>query len=138
MGRTLQFEELVANSLEAVRCDLNADGDHVFLAELSAAERDELETIWDELELKEKKQVGFRTLAVTYCLCDKDRKRDFGDRSEEVLVAKAKVLASKKARLMQKLFKTASRINGFTVGDIAELEKNLVSQPRTSDAGSGE
>ena len=60
------------------------DGSFVYVAELSADERDEMETGWmayrEQHNSDDESNVGFRAYTVAYCLCDANRQRLFAGR----------------------------------------------------------
>ncbi len=97
-------------------------GGQVFVAELSADERDQFETAWVEhKELRgEDDNVGFRAFTVAYCLCDETRFRMFGGREADA----AETIGKRNGKATSRLFNTISRINGLTKADIDQLEGN--------------
>lgn len=100
-------------------------GSRVFVAELSADERDELEVLWAEYKAERDgdeadNSVGFRAFVVAFCLCDNDRYRLFSGRESE---AAAKI-SKRNGKATSRLFNVCSRVNGLTKSDIDELEKN--------------
>ena len=97
-------------------------GSRVFVAELSADERDEFETAWQEHKqaLGEDDNVGFRAFTAAYCLCDEKRYRTFAGREAEAAAA----IGKRNGKATGRIFNTACRINGLTKSDIDELEGN--------------
>lgn len=97
-------------------------GSRVFVAELSADERDEFETAWVEYKQArgEEDNIGFRAFTVAYCLCNQSRYRSFQGREAEA----AQAIGQRNAKATSRLFNTISRINGLTKADIDQLEGN--------------
>lgn len=112
-------------------------GSMVYVAELSANERDELEVGWAEYKAAkaEENNVGFRAWCVAFCLCDQERGLLFD--SDEVPAAAAR-LGKKNGKATSRLFNTISRINGLTKADIDELEGNSEATPPVNADGNGE
>lgn len=103
----------------------------VYVTELSADERDELETIWLKHRGEREDNIGFRAFTVAFCLCDADGKRLFADDP----VKAAEALGVKRGHSITRIFNVATRLNAITRSDQEELEKNSETTP--SDAGSG-
>lgn len=97
-------------------------GGQVFVAELSADERDEFETAWVEHKQSrgEEDNIGFRAFTVAWCLCSPERYRTFVGREAEA----AQVIGQRNGKATSRLFNTISRINGLTKADIDSLEGN--------------
>lgn len=97
-------------------------GGRVFVAELSADERDQFETAWVEHKqaLGQDDNIGFRAFTVAYCLCDENRFRTFTGREVEA----AEAIGKRNGKATSRLFNTISRVNGLTKADIDELEGN--------------
>ncbi|MFO0939826.1 MAG: hypothetical protein U0930_03585 [Pirellulales bacterium] len=114
-------------------------GSQVFVAEIDATERDELEVGWSEYKANkgsEENNVGFRAWCVAFCLCDQNRKLYAGNNDEVVTLSDR--IAKKNAKTTARLFNVISRLNGLTKADIDALEGNSeATQPENAD-GSGE
>lgn len=97
-------------------------GSQVYVAELSADERDQMETAWVEYKEArgEEDNVGFRAFCVAFCLCDAKRYRLFADREETAAAA----IGKRNAKATSRIFNTVSRLNGLTKADIDVLEGN--------------
>ncbi|QDV24386.1 hypothetical protein [Aureliella helgolandensis] len=97
-------------------------GSQVYVAELTADERDELEQSWGDYkrERDEEDGIGFRAWCAAYCICDASRNRTFIGRQVEA----AETIGKKRGKTASRIFNTAARINGLTKADIDELEKN--------------
>lgn len=108
------------------------------VAELSAVERDQLETGWVEYKTArgEEDNVGFRAYCVAFCLCDSQRGRLFPTSSD--VDRAADKIARRNGKATSRLFNTISRINGLTKADIDVLEGNSDATQPLADAGSGE
>lgn len=114
-------------------------GSQVFVAELDATERDELEVGWSEYKAakgSEENNVGFRAWCVAFCLCDDKRKLYCGN-NDEVATLSDKI-AKKNAKTTARIFNLISKLNGLTKADIDALEGNSeATQPESAD-GNGE
>ena len=132
----LTSEELPLRAVQVCTPELGAES-FVFVAELSADERDELEELWAEKkkEYEDETQIGFRAWVVAYCLCDDQRKRLF---DEDKIADAAAALGRKAAKPMARIFNTACRINGLLKSDVDTLEKNSVAKTGPQGDGSGE
>ena len=112
-------------------------GSQVYVAELSADERDQLETDWadyrDNLN-EDDSNVGFRSYCVAWCLCNRKRQRLFAGR-EEVAAQK---IGSRNGKATSRVFNVVSMLNGLLKSDIDILEGNSEATPAGTDAGSGE
>ncbi|QDV26744.1 hypothetical protein [Aureliella helgolandensis] len=97
-------------------------GSQVYVAELTADERDELEQSWAEYKTArdEEDGIGFRAWCAAYCICDEKRNRTFIGRQVEA----AETIGKRRGKTTSRIFNTAARINGLTKADIDELEKN--------------
>ncbi len=110
----------------------------VYVAELDADERDELETQWldyRDCRNDDQSSVGFRAFVAAFCLCNCKRDRLFADDVEKA----AQIIGNRNGKATSRIFATASRINGLTASDIDQLEKNspAPANQEGSDAGSG-
>lgn len=112
-------------------------GSLVYVAELSANERDELEVGWAEFKAAkgEENNVGFRAWCVAFCLCDQERGLLF--EPDEVADAAEKI-GKRNGKATSRLFNMASKINGLTKQDIDELEGNSEATPPENADGNGE
>jgi hypothetical protein len=97
-------------------------GSQVFVAELSADERDAFETAWVEHKQSrgEEDNIGFRAFTVAWCICTEGRYRTFAGREAEAAAA----IGQRNGKATSRLFNTISRINGLTKADIDQLEGN--------------
>ncbi len=132
----LKTEELPLRAVQVCTPELGDDS-FVFVAELSADERDELEELWAEKkkEYDDETQIGFRAWVVAYCLCDDQRKRLF---DESNIANAAAALGRKAAKPMARIFNAACRINGLLRSDVDTLEKNSAAKTGPQGVGSGE
>jgi hypothetical protein len=113
------------------------EGSHVFVAELSADERDQMEELWIAYKRAlddEESNVGFRAFTVAFCLCDLHRNRLFAGRESDV----AGRIGSRNGKATSRVFNVCSKINGLTKQDIDELEKNSGATKPANVVGSGE
>lgn len=129
-------DEAVTLQARAVQTPEMGAGSHCFVAQLSADERDEMETWWNEKkdEQRAEDNVGFRAWVAAYCLCDANRQR-FYRTTGEVRFAAAQIGAKKPASAIARIFNTASRLNGLLPSDIDELEKKSEKAPTGSGSG---
>ncbi len=108
----------------------------VHIAELTAEQRDELESEWSNYRDTfgdGETAIGFRAFCVAFCLCDADRNLLLGDRKTRNEYAEQ--LQGSSSRLISRLFSTAARINGLTKTDEEELGNSSKTQ---NGSGSGE
>jgi hypothetical protein len=129
-------DETVTLVAHAVQTPELGAGSQCFVAQLSADERDEMETWWAEKKEDDGSEdnVGFRAWVAAYCLCDANRQR-FYKTTGEVRFAAAQIGAKKPASVISRIFNTASRMNGLVKSDIDELEKKLEKAPTGSGSG---
>ncbi len=99
------------------------EGSFVYVAELTADERDEMEQGWigyrSQHNGADDDNVGFRAYTVAYCLCDANRQRLFAGRESSAAV----VIGQRNGKATARVFNTCSKINGLTKADIDALEK---------------
>ena len=94
--------------------------DTVYVAQLTADERDQLEDVWQQI--KGDTNVGFRAFVVAFTLCDEKNVRYFMD--VDAVRASMAALGKKNAGPVVKVFNVACAKNGLTKSDVDELEKN--------------
>ena len=108
----------------------------VHVAELTAEQRDELESEWSNYRDTfgdGSTAIGFRAFCVAFCLCDSERNLLLGER--KIRNEYAEQLQGSSSRLISRLFNTAARINGLTRTDEDELGNSSKTQ---KDSGNGE
>lgn len=91
----------------------------IYLRTLSAAERDVYET---EIFEYKKREVIFNRLNIkarllVRCIANEQGNRIFADNQVDAL-------GNKSAKVLNRLFDIAQKLNGLTVEDVEELEKN--------------
>jgi hypothetical protein len=127
----LSAEDILKPSkLKAVRVAVPEWGGEVYVAQLRADERDQLESDWLEARTGES-MVGFRAFITAGCLCDAERTFLFPEPAKVF-----KQLGRKDATGVNRVFTKACELNGFTKEDQEELLKNSEAAP--SESGSGE
>lgn len=120
---------LKPSALQAKKVAVPEWGGDVYVAELRADERDQIETDWLSARDGES-MVGFRGYIVAACLCDPSRKLLFPDPASVF-----KQIGAKDARGVTRIFTAACELNGFTKSDQEELVKN--SEATLSVSGNG-
>lgn len=109
------------------------EGRFVFVAELSADERDELEVEWSKYR-DDDSIVGIRGFYAAFAVCDGERKRLYRT-SEELANAAHVFSAIIHGRFVSRVFNRFTKLNGILQSDIDELEKNSPSDPKESGNG---
>ncbi len=141
--KRLSLSEIVATSVGVPACKPVptpewGEGTGVYIAELTADERDTLETEWAQLKdtFDDETNVGFRGWVVTFCLCDENRVFDANDYQERQKAFQS--IGAKGAKVISRLFNVASKLNGLVREDIENLEKKSGATTGPKDVGSGE
>jgi hypothetical protein len=116
------------------------EGSFAFVAQLTADERDLLETQWGRSRAESRSPVGFRAFVVAWCLCDDHNVRQLnpGDLEDEIrpeFLDQCEAIGRQHAAALSRMFDLACAKNGLSKEDVKALEKNYESP--TSDAGSG-
>lgn len=103
-------------------------GGEVYVAALTADQRDEFETEWQRIkdERKQEDNVGFRAFLVASTLCDESNRLLCVNGKRE---STADALSGKAAGPVSRIFNAACELNGLTKDDVEELEKNSVAAP---------
>lgn len=120
---------LKPSDLQAIEVSVPEWGGSVYVAELTADERDRIETEWLEVRDGES-MVGFRGYIATACLCDGKRQLLFKSPGEVF-----HKLGAKGAGGVTRVFSKACELNGFTKSDQEELVKNSEAGPNVSGSG---
>lgn len=135
---------LAAPSLKPgkVPTDEIRQGTHAFVAQLTADERDLLESQWGATRKDSPRGVvGFRAFVVGWTLCDDRNVRTLKpgsdpERLSPEFVEQVEAIGRQHAAALSRLFDVACRKNGLTKQDIEDLEGNFEAPP--SDDGSGD
>ena len=120
---------LKPSDLKAVKVNVPEWGGEVFVAELSASERDAIETGWLEARDGES-MVGFRGYITAACLCNEQRQLLFPEPGKVF-----RKIGDKGAAGVTRVFSTATELNGFTKSDQEDLVKNSDAAPNVSGSG---
>lgn len=120
---------LKPSDLKAVKVSVPEWGGEVYVAELTASERDAIETKWLEARDGES-MIGFRGYIVAACLCNAERELLFAEPGKVF-----RQIGNKDARGVTRIFTAATELNGFTKSDQDELVKNSAATPSASGNG---
>lgn len=106
---------LQANDVQIEKVPVAEWGGDVFVKTITAKEQDAWSA--DVADQKKDNRANFQASFLVMCICD-----EAGD----LLFTKedADALGDKSAGALNKVFNVASRLNGLSVGDVKELEKN--------------
>lgn len=116
------FELITDEKCESV----TTGGKQFYVRYIDALERDRFEQQWQNYKAGDS-VIGIRAFLVAFCLCDAEGNKEFdsGDKakaSKEFCDAVVKI-GTIKAQLLQPVFNLAMEINGFSEGDVDDLEK---------------
>lgn len=119
---------LATDTLQPRKVQVPEWGGHVYVAALTADQRDEFETEWQRIKdaRKQEDNVGFRAFLVASTLCDESNRLLCVNGKRE---SSADALGAKAAGPINRIFNAACELNGLTKDDVEELEKNSEAAP---------
>jgi hypothetical protein len=89
----------------------------LFVRTMSASERDKFEAWCIDLQTKQFDRSNIRARLAVLTACDEQGQRLFSNEDE-------KQLGTKSAAALDRIFTVATKLNGLSKSDVAELEKN--------------
>lgn len=113
---------LTASDLPTEKVSVPEWGGTVLIRTMTAEERDRFEVTTFEEKQDKTKKVNVRARLASLVIVDANGNRLFSELD-------ALLLAKKSGKAMDRVFEAASRLNGLSKDDIADLEKNSAAAP---------